>query len=342
MAVLSNLSTRFTQLKPGPRNRLLMFVAVWIAIVPLLSLMVSCQVLSTRQEPVNVHQEITATDNAQNWARSYLLLWLGGTSKKNEDSANLKTLQSMTSAPVDLELPQTGYSVQDISPVSAEPTPIDGDDVIWRMRQSATVVVPGTNKVTRMVYDMDMLEHSGGYQATATPRVVTTTTVPFEVNTVYTNEAQTDSAMGISAQAFADAYFTPGSGGNLGSTVGPDFNSQALVNSPYRKAKVQSVLFYAEDRKFDINNVKPGDTVHALITVKAETSSTTFNITQVPVSMSVLDNGQWVVGQMEPAVDVGETRARQGGQDQGDSTQQGGSGYSSTDSSSNPLPTRGR
>lgn len=310
MPSTSSLATRLSRLKPGPRNRLLAGFVVWAVLGPLLALGTSLAVLSSRQEPVDVHAEITSTNNAQNWARSYLLLWLGGSAKKGEESPNLRTLQSMTSAPVNLELPQTAYAVQDISPVESTPTPVGNGDMVWRMRMAATVVVPGSSSVNRLVYDLDMMEHAGTFRATALPRIVTTSTTPFQVDTAYSSVADVNSALGQSAQAFASAYLTPASGGNLGSTVGPDFDGQAVVNSPYRKVEVTGVAYVAEDSSFDINNVKAGDTVHALITVKAETSSTTFNITQLPVVMVVLNNGQWVVDSFEPYVNVGAVRAQ--------------------------------
>lgn len=308
----ASVGAKLRSMKEGPRNQLLFVWALTGPIALILALLLLVAVVRM-PDPAehDVPAEIAATDNAKNWASNYLLLWLGGTgpSRGEDESPNLRLLREMSSVPGEFTLPTSPYTVQDISPVSATAIPA-GEDTIWRMEMSATVVSPGSSGVTRLQYALDITEHSGGYQATALPRLVNSTTTPFSINTLYAEHADPSSAMYKSAEAFATAYLTPDTGGNFGATVSGNYSGVPLTNSPYSKVTVTSVMFYLPDMSVDMLNVQSGDVAHALITVRAESSTSTFNYTQLPVKMVVLDNLQWAVDAMEDFVDIGETVPR--------------------------------
>lgn len=308
----NSVGAKLQTMKEGPRNQLIMALVVMIP-VSLVIAVAALLIAVTAPDPEDhdIPTEVASMDNAKNWASNYLLLWLAGSgpSRGEDVSPNLKTLREMSSVPGEFTLPATPYTVQDISPVSATATDAGGD-TIWRMEMSATVVAPGSSGVSRLQYAIDLVEHNGGYQVTALPRLVNSTTTPFQINTLYGDFSDPSSALYKSAEAFTAAYLTPDTGGNFGATVSANYSGTPLRDSPYSKVEVTEVLYYLPDASMDMQNVQAGDTAHVLITAKAESSTSTFNITQLPVRMVVLDNLQWAVDGMETFVDIGDTVPR--------------------------------
>ena len=260
---------------------------------------------------VNVVSDIGGVTDAQNWGADYMLLWLGGSGPRagQATSSNQSALKERTSAPFDLVLPTSPVQVSSVRPYG-EPVRI-GDpttgDVLWRMGYEAIAKFPGEQSSRRLFYKLDVVEHGGGYQVTALPRQVTPLTSPFRASTMYTQRAVEGSAMFRSADAFVQAYVVPGSGGNLGSTVSGNFTDQPLLNSPYRSVETVDVVWTGPNgEQVDVNEVSPGKTVWALITVKAVVSTTTYNYMQLPVQMVVLENGQWAVDSMSEFVDISD------------------------------------
>lgn len=305
-------------MKESVRNRLIIS-AIACGPIALVIAIFGFLIAARAPEPMtyDVPAEYGQTLAAQNWAEDYVLLWLGGTGNSrgtsgDSDSPNLATLKERTAAPVELSLPQTPYAVQDIRSTGA-PTRIDagGGDYIWRVQVEAQVLAPGTSKVAKNFYAVDLFEHQGTFMAQALPRQINHIVMPFTVDTLYGQTAEPDSAVGAAAQAFASAYLVPREGaGNFGTTVGPDINVQPLGNSPYTEATLVSVLYYPVTDGFTMDNVQPDDEIKALITVKASTSATTWTLTQIPATMRVLSNGQWVVSSVDDYVDVGATRSK--------------------------------
>ena len=163
---------------------------------------------------------------------------------------------------------------------------------------------PGEHSSRRQYYALDVAEHGDTYQATALPRQVSPNTQPFTATTMFTNRAEPDTPLFKSADAFVRAYVTPNSGGTLGSTTSSNFVGEPLRNSPYSKATTVDVVWAKEDKAVDMNNVSPGNSVFALITVKAEVSTATYHFMQLPVRMVVLDNNQWAVDALTDYVDI--------------------------------------
>lgn len=256
----------------------------------------------------DVPAEVGDVISVQNWADDYVLLWLGGESDRSGESENLTSLRNRTAAPVSVELASTPFSVQNIRPTGQpEVHRLGGGEAIWRVYVEAQVVVPGASSVKRYTYGVDVFENNGEYIAQALPHQVAQQSTPFSVNTLYSEVAGPETAIGQSAQAFAESYLVPQSGGQLGSTVSANFTGQPLADSPYTTVELVDVSYYPEDSSFDSMAVSPGEKINALITVRASSTSTTFNLTQLPVSMVVMDNGQWAVDHFADYVDVGAT-----------------------------------
>lgn len=279
-------------------------------------------VKSANQPEVNVVADIGSVTDVQNWGADYMLLWLGGSGPKagQSNSANQQSLRERTSAPFDMKLPTAPVQVTSVRP-SGEPVSVHGEEgnIYWRVGYEATARFPGEQASRRLHYELDIVENGGAYQVSALPRQVTPMTKPFKATTNYTERAQQGSPMWTSAAAFAQAYVVPNSGGNLGSTVSANFKNMALVNSPYQSVEMVDLVWRPTGGTININQVVPGDTVFALITVKASVSSATFNYMQLPVQMVVLENNQWAVDFMTDFIDVGPIGSPDGG---GEETQQ--------------------
>lgn len=298
-------------LRPEYSTKLVRYSIIAVPVIGALTLVNTGIAIRTLNEPeVNVITDIGRVEDVQNWGADYMLLWLGGAGPKTGQSSspNQQAVMERTSAPFDVTLPTAPVQVTNVRP-SGEPFNVVGDtgDTYWRIGYEATAMFPGEQSSRRLFYELDVVEHDGSYQVTALPRQVAPSAKPFKAETNYTQRALEGSPMFISADAFAQAYVVPKSGGNLGSTVSGNFKEQPLVNSPYQSVETVDVVWRPANGKssMDINNVSPGDTVFALITVKAVVSTATYNYMQIPVQMVVMENNQWAVDFMTDFIDVG-------------------------------------
>lgn len=257
-------------------------------------------------EPPDVRAEVDQIDAVKDFGEDYMTLWLAGKGDKHEDSPHVKRLQEMTSAPVELELPPTAYRVENLSVRVTDDEDLGLGDHAYRIRAKAVVIPPGAQQAGTRTFDLDVVSHEGtNFQTTALPRQVSETEIPFEALSAYSQEADGRSPMFAAAKSFAAAYLTPGGAdGELGSTVGPDFEGHAVADPLWDSVTVLGVNYYADDEDFDPQQAQEGDTVHALITAQGSSSSTTFSTVQLPVEMIVLSNGSWGVNRFEPYVAI--------------------------------------
>lgn len=296
-------------LKPEYSAKLVRVALIAVPIIGALTAFNTVSVIRESNQPEpNVIQDIGEVTDVQNWAVDYMLLWLGGSGPRAGESTtpNLKALQERTSAPFEVTLPTAPIQVTSVRP-HGKPVSIpigDTEDALWRVNMEAIVMFPGENTSRRQYYSLDVAEHGNTYQATALPRQVSPNTQPFKATTMFTNRAEQESPLFKSADAFVRAYVTPNSGGTLGSTTSSNFVGEPLRNSPYSKATTVDVVWAKEDKAVDMNNVSPGNSVFALITVKAEVSTATYHFMQLPVRMVVLDNKQWAVDSLTDYVDI--------------------------------------
>lgn len=309
MSLISSVGKKIGSMKESRRNSLVR-ASVLSGPIALVLAVLTFLYAFAQPDPneYDVPAEVGDVISAQNWAEDYVLLWLGGQSDRRGESVNLTSLRNRTAAPVSVELASTPFSVQNIRPTGQPVVErLGGGEAIWRVFVEAQVVTPGASGVERFTYAVDMFENNGEYIAQALPHQIATQSTPFSVNTAYTETAGPETAIGQSAQAFAEAYLVPNSGGNLGTTVSANFTGEPVADSPYTDVDLIDVSYYAEDAKFDPMSVEPGEKITALITVRASSTSTTFNITQLPVTMVVLENNQWAVDGFSEFVDVGTT-----------------------------------
>lgn len=297
-------------LRPEYSAKLVRWALIAVPVIAALTIFNTVSVIRASNQPEpNVISDIGEVTDVQNWAVDYMLLWLGGSGPRAGESStpNQQALEERTSAPFDVTLPTAPVQVTSVRPHGkpvAIPIGEDGTDALWRVSLEAIVMFPGEHSSRRQYYSMDVAEHGDTYQATALPRQVSPNTQPFTATTMFTNRAEPESPLFKSADAFVRAYVTPNSGGTLGSTTSSKFVGEPLRNSPYSKATTEDLVWAKDGKSVDMNNVSPGDSVFALVTVKAEVSTATYHYMQLPVRMVVLDNNQWAVDAITDYVDI--------------------------------------
>lgn len=244
---------------------------------------------------VDIQAEFYAFDRVKEWSVDYMTLWLGGSDKGDGSSGALKSLTAMSATPGEVSLSPTPYQVQKLTPY-VEATRSEGmGDFVWSVRVDAQVVAPGDNEVRKYTYILPVTEHSDGFRATAMPHQESVLTAPFEVKTAYSQSADVDSPVGTAAQNFATAYLTPGGKSSLGATVSSEFSGAAVPHSLWKQVDLEAVRWYGESSSTDINNASEGTRIHVLASLKGSTSGSTFSMTDLPLVMVKLSNGQWVV-----------------------------------------------
>lgn len=297
-------------LRPEYSAKLVRWALIAVPVIAALTIFNTVSVIRASNQPEpNVISDIGEVTDVQNWAVDYMLLWLGGSGPRAGESStpNQQALEERTSAPFDVTLPTAPVQVTSVRPHGkpvAIPIGEGGTDALWRVSLEAIVMFPGEHSSRRQYYSMDVAEHGDTYQATALPRQVSPNTQPFTATTMFTNRAEPESPLFKSADAFVRAYVTPNSGGTLGSTTSSNFVGEPLRNSPYSKATTEDLVWAKDGKSVDMNNVSPGDSVFALVTVKAEVSTATYHYMQLPVRMVVLDNNQWAVDAITDYVDI--------------------------------------
>lgn len=269
-----------------------------------LALFASCQAMTVETAPeTDTVAEVRMINRAQNWSHDFMVLWLGGSDDGRESTTSSATLRSMVDAPGEVTLPRTGYTVQSMDVYVDDARQITDGEIIWRMRASAVVVAPGGGGVERMTFTFDVAEYDDSFKVTALPRPIHSGSTPFEVLTGYSDSAELDSTLAAGAKNFATAYLVPdSSSSSLASTVTENYDGYPLSKTLWSTAEVISVNYYSTDSKFDLSSADTGDTVNVLITVKASTSSSTYSTIQLPVTMKMQSNGQWVVDAMDDLV----------------------------------------
>lgn len=283
------------ELRPEMRANLFRYAVLSGPLALVLVLMSMCSsIRSTDPVIPDVVEEARAITRVTSWGTDYITLWLGGSD--DGSGTSVESLQKMTDAPGSVDLPRTAYGVRQVDVYADDMVQIGTDEFLWRLRASVLVIPPGSSRPERMTFTFDAAEFEDGFRATAMPRPVSSASVPFVAVSAYGETAGKDTRVFTAAENFSAAYLTPDSTkATLGSTVTSDFEDGPLARSLWTTTEVKSVNFYGDSDRFDLNSASTGDSIHALITVKASSSSSTYSIIQMPVEMDMLSNGQWAV-----------------------------------------------
>lgn len=283
--------------------------AVGLIVLSLVLVLRSCTVDDTEYATIDqVTEHMSNTTQATNFATDYVSLWLAGQGPANTqdaDSPHQAALNRRTSTNIDtVALPSTPYRVNSTRGWLAPDGWMEvGSGTLWRIVVEASVVQPGASRVSDMFFQVDVAEGPDKtFRVYALPRPIARTETPIAVRTAYRYTVEKDSAMFSAAQRYASAYLTPdGDGAGLGTTTGPEYHGDPITGSIWRDATVTDVSYYdlnaaAEgDSSVDPATAEADDQLEVLITVRASTSTSSFTTLQIPVTMQMMSNGQWVV-----------------------------------------------
>lgn len=255
---------------------------------------------------------ITLYDRVNDWSEDFVGLWLAGT-KDNAD-----TLKKMVAPGVEPDLPDAGYTVNKIRTYVVDDGSPGGEQAHFTMEARVQVVAPGGRGVELLTYQFGVIGYHDTFTAQQYPFPVNTTRVPYTLNTKYTETEEVDSVLGKAVSNFAAAYMTPKeANGSLANITGPDFDAQPVAKSLWKQTDLVHLAYYGGTT----TSAKPGTELGVLATVKAVTSSSTYSLVQLPVTVKMQDNGQWLVTELDktPAVapTVSENSGTPGGSEQG-------------------------
>lgn len=312
------------ELSDTRKNQILMwglYAAPIALILSIISPIIALSIKSQIPEPQNVHAEVDQQTAAEQFSRDFMTLWLAGVDKGDspDGSPNAKTMQRMVSVPGEWQLPPQGYRVENIDVRVLSTYDLSGGDETldekgMKIRATALVAPPGSSGAARRTFEFDVMAKDGdNFRVTALPRQVGVTQVPYEAVPAYNYVAGADTPLGQSAQRFVEAYFLPkDSNAGLGATVSENFRGVPVSNPMWEKVQVARVDWYAPaDSPHSggvLDDVQTGDVIHAMLTVRGESTTATFSTVQVPARMIVTSNGQWVVDALEDEVFINDTK----------------------------------
>lgn len=272
-------------------------VAIIVAVLAL-----AYVVLNKPPTPTDVHRELTAYTNASYFARNYLLVWLGGSTRQQDN------IMAMTSAAGSFKLNPDPQRVTDLNITDVLWTPAeDSAQTEWAFTIAATTTPPGSNS-TRNFYRVTLVESNGAFQAITLPRLVNQGTTPIRIATVYTSSTALDGVLGKTIANFAKAYLIPGDSGSLGRYVSEKFTESPISGSPYTAVRVTSIN--VGEGSPDPAQASAGDSVEIMVTVQASISLTTFTTMQLPLRVSLTSGGQWLVDSITEPVNFGVVEPR--------------------------------
>lgn len=298
---LKNL--RNTPMRSSAANtltRVMLFTAPVAALLALVALFIAVSADTKASQPApDVNVAIYKSDRVKSWATDFMTVWLAGTGGKDSQAA--QTLNAMSSAPVEIDLPQTAYQVQKLTPFVENYEYITDDESVWMVRVDAQVVSPGSTSVEKYTYYLPVADYKDTFQAIAMPSQRSVLTSPFKTASAYSQPADVNSPLGVGAENFAKVYLTPtDSTSSLGAAVTADFKGAPVPHSLWKQVSLLGITWYGDLPSLD--TATPGAVVHALATVQGSSSATTYSIAQLPLEMELSQNNQWLVKAIDPIV----------------------------------------
>lgn len=271
-------------------------IAAWLALGGVLVLL-GVTLLRPTTKPVDVLAEINAYTGAEFFARNFLLVWLAG------GPAEAQKLQSMSARTGQPDMNPDPVTVSDINAVPPISRTAAGAETEWGITLAATLTPPGAGRAVRSFFRVTFLEAGGTYKALVWPRPVNDTSRPVQIAPWYTTGIGVDSPVGTAVANFMTAFYTADNSGSLGRYVSAEFTEAPIVGSPYRSVEVKTIT--AGKDSPDPASAKPGDTIHLLVTAKAASSATTFNVIDAPLRMTLSPNRQWLVDGFDEPIHFG-------------------------------------
>lgn len=285
-------------LKPATRRAIVYAVVVLFFLWGAMTTMMWFGGARDKAEDPQVGAWDTLYKETNDFSVDFLSLWLAGS------EANTETLASMSADYLKPELPPTPYEASSVKTVVLDSRE-SGDADLFDMKGTATVVAPGGRSVDKKTYTFTVARYGETYKALSMPAPVNNEKTIFGVDSAYDQVVNVDSPLGNSISAFVSAYLTPGTGTTLASTVTSNFDGSPLASSQWSQAAVESVKFWSYDVAGDPASASEGDSLHAMVWVKASTSGSTFSPLTLPLKLVMQSNGQWAVDAVESSVEIG-------------------------------------
>lgn len=269
-------------------------VAVVVAVLTLVF------VIATKPPaPLNTYKALTQYTRAEYFARNFLLMWLAGGPPQEQ------RFKEMVSVDTKVGLAPDPLTVTDINVTDVSMTPA-GPEREWAFTLVASLVPPG-GTASRNFFRLVFVEHDSAYQVITLPRLTTSGITPIRVASIYGQHAALDSVLGKVIANFSQAYLIPSNSSQMGRYASEKFTDKPVPNSPYTSVKVSDIQVAGDTQPTE---VKPGQGLDVLVTVKASISVTTFSMMQLPLHVTQTSNGQWLVDMFTEPVDFGEVTAR--------------------------------
>ncbi|MBU8841693.1 conjugal transfer protein [Mycolicibacterium goodii] len=271
--------------------------AAWIALF-LVLLLGAAMIFRTPQKPVDVLKEINGFVNAEFFAHNFLLVWLAGGPNEAE---KLVSMSAMTGQPEMNKDPVTVMDINTVPPVLRTPA---GNETEWALTLAATLVPPGGSGTSiRTHFRVTFLDAQGTFKALMWPRPVNATSRPVQIAPFYEQGIGLNTPLGTAVSNFMSAFYTSHDEGSLGRFVSSEFTEDPIAGSPYTSITVLSIK--AGEGSPDAASAKPGDTINLLATAKAASSTTTFNMIDAPLRVTLSSNRQWLVDGFDEPIHFG-------------------------------------
>lgn len=241
----------------------------------------------------------TVASQVELFADQIVRLSLTGSANNPEDRARLA---AMVVDPRAVALPPTPWNVTSTHVDSIRRVAQEFNSAEWEVEVLVGYSPPGSGAVRFNTMIVNILSSRGAYKATALPRFANFARPPMQVGPGYTAGVDLNSALGTAVKDFADAFYKPVGGSNMGRLVTKDFSGTPVKGSPFTSISVRMIM----SKNAAPIEPAPGDSVDVLATIRGAASDETWYNMQVPMRLVYTDQKQWAVSEILETVDVGK------------------------------------
>ena len=244
--------------------------------------------IAQREDP---YEAANSYSRVEFYSKNFLTLWLTG------DQSNVPQMREMYSGVI----PEVGtdpVQVNDLNVADAKMTKIpETEDRQWSVIVGSSVSALGASDTQRMFFRVTLRQHGDGLKAEKLPEPINNVKESFEVKPSFQGAVGKKSSAFIVVQNFVQEYYTQNDSGSLGRYVTNDFSSAGSTKpvSPtvYTSSEVHSVQ--SKSMADNPDNVKAGERMQVLVTMKLSSTSSTFVYSQAVMDLQKTENGQWLV-----------------------------------------------
>lgn len=295
-------------MRPSVQRKLLLASYLTGPIAIALVVVLGFFLISTRPPtPADTYKSLTEYSRAEYFARQYLLVWLAGSNRLDDQLAEMTSVGERKLALNPDPMTVTDINVTDVQRFITN----NPDETEWAFTLAATTIPPGGSRA-RNFYQVTFVEKDGSFQVITLPRLTTSPSTPIKVASVYGQAVALDGTLGKTLTNFAQAFLVPGNSGNLGRYVSESFEHPPITGAPYTSVRLTAIDATGGSQVGgkDVTTAQPGDSFDVLVTVRASVSTTTYVTMQLPLRVHMTPNNQWLVDSITSPVDFGEVAPR--------------------------------